>query len=287
MPHDFSVEVQAAFAAYAPKRKGTIVLPPPRFLRGPYFPPSVEIGQTVECARFDLVRVVGWSQGPIRWPQCQVSGRRSLILFEDLRRAVEEESATAVALAWGVCKLTVSIWRQTLDVESINAGTAARMTTLLPFAMTSAQRALGQRRARSLTLHAKTEATKRERGRVAGKRTWTPAQVALMGVLPDETIAAQIGCHTRTVGAERNRRGIASIQCAGTLPELQTIDGARVQARRYQLELSQQEVAQRMGCTRARVSHMETGRSHHLTPDTLKKLGRALQCAPTDLISLN
>ena len=285
MQHDFSKEIRAAWVAYALEHKGTIALPPPCFEFGPYFSPHVEIGDQVECARFDLVRVIGWSNGPLRWPLCRVrrGGRASLILFADLARAVEVESATAVALAWGVCTMTVTCWRQSLDVKSINAGTSARMTRLMPLVMSAEQIALGRERASDLALHVQTEATKRARGHIAGKRTWTPAQVAQMGVVPDEKIAAQIGCHARTVSAERNRRGIASIQCGGTLPDLQTLDGARVRGRRLHLGLSQKIVAHRFGCQPCRISHIENGRSMKVTQATLDNLARALGCAPADL----
>lgn len=291
MQRDFSDEIKAAFAAYAPKRKGTIALPPPRFNSGPYFPPRVAVGDEIECARFGIVPVVSWSQAPLPWPQCRVrrGGRASMILCGDLIRAVEEESATAVALAWGVCSMTVCEWRKILEVESINVGTSARLTVLTPYAITEEQNLKG--RAINRNIPARVRAGKMEKGRAERgtvlKRQWTPAEIAQMGVLSDEAIAAQIGCHAQTVGFERRRRGIASIQCAGTMPDLFHIDGSRVQARRWKLNLTQEQVGAKFGCARCRIAHLESRRCEHVTRETLENLASALDCAPECLLARN
>jgi hypothetical protein len=46
-------------------------------------------------------------------------GRRSPILCGDLVRAVQQESALAVAYHWGVCHNVVTRWRAALQVEPI------------------------------------------------------------------------------------------------------------------------------------------------------------------------
>ena len=288
MPHDFSDEIKAAFAAYAPRRKGTLALPPPRFNGGPYFPPHVSVGDEIECARFGPVRVIGWSRAPLPWPQCrgQRRGRASMILCADLVRAIELESATAVALAWGVSSFSVSKWRKILEVESINAGTSARLKALMPYNITEEQNLKGRAVVASIPVRVRA-ATMEERRAARGlslKRQWTPAEIAQMGVSSDETIAEHAGCHVRTVGAERQRRGIASIQCGGTDAGLLQIDGARVQARRWELNLTQNQVGALFGCDRCRISHLENGRKP-VNQETLDKLARALRCSPETLLA--
>lgn len=126
MPHDFTEEINAAFAAFESERAKLVALPPVRFGSGPYYSPAVQVGQSVECERFGLVRITGWSEGPLPWPQCQRSRYPSLILFADLERAVKCESVQAVALAWGVWQPMVSKWREVLGVKRMNAGTKTR-----------------------------------------------------------------------------------------------------------------------------------------------------------------
>ena len=96
-----SPAVQAALARHEERRSRIVELPPHRFEFGVYQAPLVLVGDEVQCARFGCVIVVGWSEGPLRWPQCHINGPRSLILFGDLERAVELESADAVAVALG------------------------------------------------------------------------------------------------------------------------------------------------------------------------------------------
>ena len=68
---------------------------------------------------------------------------------------------------------------------------------------------------------------------------------------------------------------------AEILPEL---DGDRVAARRWNLNLSQAQLGQRLGCCRSRVCHLESGQPHRVTQQTLDNLADALKCAPADLL---
>lgn len=117
-----------------------------------------------------------------------------------------------------------------------------------------------------------------------GQRTpWTRAQIAALGVESDAAIALDVGCCAHTVARERRRRGIAAptIGDAGTLQDL---DGARVTARRWKLNLSQTELGELLGCNASRVSHLENGASRQVRTQTLLKLAGALDCPPADLL---
>src|SRR6266446_3512719 len=93
-----------------------------RLYFGPYEPPSEE--GFLFCEIKGLVKVGRWSDGLIPWPRCGERGRaHSLILCDDLVRAVKKESAQAVAYHWGVSIGTVVRWRRALGVPMLNAGT--------------------------------------------------------------------------------------------------------------------------------------------------------------------
>lgn len=112
---------------------------------------------------------------------------------------------------------------------------------------------------------------------------WTRAQLAALGVESDAAIALDAGCCAHTVARERGRRGIAAAppQDADDLPVL---DGDRVAARRWKLNLSQSQLGQRLGCNASRVCHLESSQSHRVTRQTLDNLAGALDCASTDLL---
>lgn len=278
-----SPTVQAALADHEKRRERLIELPPHRFEFGVYQAPLVLVGDEIQCARFGCVLVVGWSEGPLRWPQCHINGPRSLILFGDLERAVELESADAVAVAWGVSRLTVNRWRQALDVARCNAGTTQRHRDNVPLVISAASNRVGLERAHAPAARRKAEATKRERGTIPGKRLWTEEQIGWMGQLTDAAIAQRVGCHPRTVEKERNRRHIPRGAASQYTEGFEQIDTAKLRARLLELGLTQRQLADRYGCAHSVINNIHRGAKTRVTIATLKKLARALRCAPRDL----
>ena len=99
-----------------------------RFHFGPYEQPSYEYGDIVECAARGEVEIIRQSDGRIPWPVGFPTGtgnrgRGTLILFADLKRAVENESSQSVAYWFGVNPTTIAKWRKMLGVRRSNAGT--------------------------------------------------------------------------------------------------------------------------------------------------------------------
>jgi hypothetical protein len=73
-----------------------------RLVHGPYSTPAVRVGARMDGEfRGREVVVGGFSDGLIQWPTVKMKGRRSLVVFGDLARAVRVESAVAVAHHWG------------------------------------------------------------------------------------------------------------------------------------------------------------------------------------------
>jgi hypothetical protein len=88
----------------------------------PYKWPPYKVGQAVQCAIRGRVLIAGVSKGRIPWPYC-VPRSRALIVYDDLERAIRQESASAVAYWWGVSIDTVGTWRRALGVGQYNPGT--------------------------------------------------------------------------------------------------------------------------------------------------------------------
>jgi hypothetical protein len=86
---------------------------------GPYLPPKFAVGEVVDCAVRGQVTIVGISRGRIPWPLAKPLGekRRSLVVFEDLEKAVHLESAAAVKYWWGAAGKVVSAWRTAFRVR--------------------------------------------------------------------------------------------------------------------------------------------------------------------------
>lgn len=95
----------------------------PPLLGGPYHPPAVRIGDWIDDEINGLVEVGGWTEGPISWPRRKKAGRASLILTDELARAVRNESAKSIMHHWGVGQVKVWQWRQALGVGRVTPGT--------------------------------------------------------------------------------------------------------------------------------------------------------------------
>ena len=282
MPHDFTAVIQVAFDRYEAERDARVKLPPLRFVASPYFPPHVKKGDLIECARLGEVRVIGWSDGPLPWPKGARGrgGPPSLILFADLEKAVRVESQVAVALAWGVSRITVHHWRAALEVERLTPGTAARYKQNEPAISAQID---WEPVARALhTPQAIAKADKTRRANAIGHRKWSEEEVAWMGQLSDAEIAQRLDCNKLTVANERNRRGIAGrfVGCSADLP---TINPAKVRAQRLALGLTQREVGARLGKGARRVAYLESSLSTRVKPETLEQLAKALECKKNDL----
>src|SRR5438105_294244 len=103
---------------------------------GPYMTPRCRVGDKLPCEhRGREVTVGGITDAPIPWP-FGGKGPQSPILCGDLIRAVQFESAIAVAHHWGVDKKTVRNWRRALGVPRTNEGTRRLFVDYTPERLT-------------------------------------------------------------------------------------------------------------------------------------------------------
>jgi len=81
-----------------------------QLLFGPYAFPALCRGDRATCSFLDTtVTITGWTGARIAWPLCRPvdngRGRPTILLDEELARAVRHESATAIGHWWGVGRL--------------------------------------------------------------------------------------------------------------------------------------------------------------------------------------
>lgn len=168
-------------------------------LRGKYRAPALRRGDyTYSLVREELLRVSSWSNAPISWPRgcpvVQSPGSPSLIVDEELARAVREESAAAIRYWWGVSNVTVMRWRQALGVDRKNN---AGSQVLIRAATTRARAAQNPIRSDE---YRQRQRDNLQRQRLQGSapeltrgKEWTPEHKALLGTMPDAEAASRTG----------------------------------------------------------------------------------------------
>ena len=181
----------------------------PPVLRGQYTPPVLRRGDRVLCLVRDRMLIVSsWSDAPISWPRgCpprQSPGSASLIVDEELARAVQHESAAAVSYWWGVSGPTVVKWRKALGADrKNNEGSHA----LICAAMNKARSIQSPNRSDEWRKNQRENIIRRRLQGTAPEQCmtnlWTPEQQALLGTMPDQELAAGIGRTLRAVQSKR------------------------------------------------------------------------------------
>lgn len=259
-----------------------------RLIGGPYSPPSVHVGQLVECSLRGPVVVRGWTQGRISWPWYRVT-RSALILCGDLEQAVHTESAQAIIHWWGVSSPTVSAWRKFLGVRGLTPGDLRLKRAWIPEILGEEQRALGRLAAHNPQTAARIVATRRERGG-GNTKPWAAHEDALLGTIPDAQAARQLGRASSPVGIRRRLLGIAPFdpRIKGGYKghaDLVVISPEKIRVRRLALGLLQKEAAQRCGCHHVALSQIEIGMRLHIRRASLERLALGLACEPGDLLA--
>jgi hypothetical protein len=186
-----------------------------KLLFGPYRPPRLRRGDRATCLFKDCdVVVTGWTDARISWPRCLplgTKGHPSLLVDEELARAVRHESAAALRYWWGVSALVVWKWRKALGVGRLNCPGSQRLIRAASEQGASVQRGqelppeqVERRRRTALDLGL-------GRNLLPGYNLgpcWTRAELALLGKLPDEEVAARVGRSPNAVRIKRERLGI-------------------------------------------------------------------------------
>ncbi len=182
-----------------------------RLLFGPYKAPNLRRGDRAVCLlRGCTVVVTGWTGARIPWPRCQAvtshgAGGQGLLIEAELARAVRHEAECAVGYWWGACPTAVRRWRKALGVTRTSNPGSARLIRAAAEQGGQAARArewTEEERERCRRLNAELGLARNLVLGYHGPR-WTPQDIALLGVLPDEEVARRTG---RTVGAVQQKR---------------------------------------------------------------------------------
>jgi hypothetical protein len=189
-----------------------------RLLFGPYKPPKLRRGRRAFCLYRDAdVIITGWSAGRIRWPRCRTlddygGGGSGLLVDERLAYAIRHESAAAILYWWGVTCSTVARWRKALGVSRMDSEGSQRLILAASAAGAHILRgqklppeACEQRRRMNAALNLKRHLRPGYHG-----LWWTAEDLALLGTMPDELVAAYVGRTTQAVRCRRTELGIAS-----------------------------------------------------------------------------
>jgi hypothetical protein len=183
-----------------------------RLLHGPYKAPNLNPGDRAICLFRDAeVVITDWSEGRIPWPLCRRLGRNGgngLLVDEELARAVRSESRMAIRYWWGVSADAVYNWRVALGVGKYNEGTLQ-----LVRARNAELKVRNRGRHWTPERHARWRQSMRKSGRslrpsVPSGEPWTPAEVALLGTVPDADLAPRLGRPVAAVRLKRNKLGI-------------------------------------------------------------------------------
>jgi hypothetical protein len=189
-----------------------------RLLFGPYHHPRLRKGDRATCLFKDTdVVITGWTDARISWPRCRPldvpRSHPSLLVDEELARAIRHESAAALRHWWGVSVGVVWRWRKALGVDKVNCPGSQRLVR--------AASEQGAARTRGVKLPPEQVERRRrtaaeldlERHLIAARTKlphWAPAEVRLLGKLPDEEVAARVGRTRNAVRCKRETLGAPS-----------------------------------------------------------------------------
>jgi hypothetical protein len=188
-----------------------------RLLFGPYQSPALKRGDRTTCLFKDCdVVVTGWTDARISWPRCRPRdvprSHPSLLVNEELARAIRHESAAAIRHWWGVSVGVVWRWRQALGVGRMDNEGSAR---LIRAAAEMGGEAFG---ARGWTPEER-ERLRRVNARLGLARTlvlgyhgprWGAGEIALLGTVSDREVARRTGRSVDGVRRKRTKLGIAN-----------------------------------------------------------------------------
>jgi hypothetical protein len=213
-----------------------------QLLFGPYAAPRLRRGDWAICLYKDCdVVVTGWTDARISWPRCRPldvpRSHPSLLVNEELARAIQHESAAAIRHWWGVSVCVVWRWRKALGVGRTDNEGSAR---LMRAAAEKGGEAFGARgwtpeeRERLRQVNARLGLAKHLVLGYHGPR-WAAWELALLGTVPDREVAWRTGRSVDGVRQKRMRVGIANPhegrrdEAQATCPEVRT--GRRVMDR--------------------------------------------------------
>jgi hypothetical protein len=162
------------------------------------------------------VVVTGWTDPRTSWPRCRPldvpRSHPSLLVDEELARAIRHESAAALRHWWGVSALLVWKWRKALGVDRLNCPGSQRLIRQ------ASEQGAAQVRGKPLPPDQVEQRRRTALELGYGRRLrpgynlgpwWSPRELALLGKLPDEEVAAKVGWAPNAVWCKRAKAVVA------------------------------------------------------------------------------
>jgi hypothetical protein len=174
-----------------------------KLLSGPYHAPALRVGERAVCHyRKCVVVVTSWTDAPISWPRCRPLPLPcpSLLVDDELLRAIRSESVAAIRHWWGVSGGLVARWRKAFEVARMdNPGSARLIGAALEKSRAASRKKIWTDEERQHQI---------QRALAGRSALWTDEELALLGTMPDDELAAQIGRTVEAVSLKRTRQGI-------------------------------------------------------------------------------
>jgi hypothetical protein len=165
-------------------------------------------------ARDTYVIITGWTDALIPWPRCRSlearGGGSGILVDELLAFAVRHESATAIKHWWLVSTTTVWWWRKSLGVKRADPEGSQRLI------QAAAEMGAEENKCREYSDEERAECAQRAKELNLAQYLqtgyhgplWTAEQVALLGTMPDDELAALLGKSIQAVYMKREKLGI-------------------------------------------------------------------------------
>lgn len=185
-----------------------------RLLHGPYRAPALRVGQREAClVRDQLCKVTSWTDARIPWPRgvpVGGTGQPSIIVTEELARAIRCESAAALMFHWRVGVKVVWKWRKALGVTRTNCEGTARLRKAVSETIGDLLRGepLPEERCDRMSVAARANNQGRYLREWVNPKGWRAEEVALLGTDDDEVIAERLGRSRSAVRSKRASLGV-------------------------------------------------------------------------------
>jgi hypothetical protein len=195
-----------------------------RLLFAPYHLRPVRIGERVWCQyRERLVQVHGMSDARTPWLLCRPiegKGRPGILVEDELARAIRCESQLALMYWWGASESVAHAWRKALGVDRGDNPGSIRLQRMNAEAGADVLRDVPLSPERVEQIRQSALASGRHpTGGVGKGRAWTAEELALLGTMPDQELAQQLGRSAKSITVQRLRQGKATCEKRPWTPE--------------------------------------------------------------------
>lgn len=187
---------------------------------GPYQQPKYHFGDVVSCEARGEMKIIRQTDAKIPWPVglpvgTGKRGRGTLVLYADLKRAIELEAAGAVMHWWDLSHGVVAKWRRLLSVPRDNPGSQKLFEASLSEDADRAQKIGAARRGKKRTSYVSpmlgkkhTEATKKLMSELRRKPWHEWEDQLLIDLVHEDEVMKQTGRGLPSIRKRKKELGV-------------------------------------------------------------------------------